>query len=220
MRYRGAPMAATDPTAAFPLARDPRARVVLGFWVGDAGARPAALQRRQQLWFGRDPATDAAIRDRFAALVAEAGSGALDAWAAHPADWLALLLLLDQFPRNLHRGSAAAWAFDPQARRHAEHGIGNGQDLLLPAFARLFCYLPLEHAEDPAAQRRSVALFEALAREAPPGQEPVFGVWLDYARAHAEVIARFGRFPHRNAVLGRESTPAEREYLATPGAGF
>lgn len=220
MRYRGAPMATTHPAGPLPVARDARAQEVLRFWIGDAGEGLAALQHRQQLWFLKDPATDLAIRERFASLVEEAGSGALGDWAAEPASWLALLVLLDQFPRNLYRGEARAYAFDPHALRHAEQGIASGQDLLLPPTARLFCYLPLEHAEDLAAQRRSVALFEALAQGAPPGHGPVFAVWLDYARAHAEVIARFGRFPHRNVALGRSSTPAEREYLATPGAGF
>lgn len=220
MRYRGAPMATTDHAGSLPVARDARAREVLRFWIGDATDGLAPLLRRQQLWFTRDEATDQAIRERFAGLVEEAGRGALQGWAGAPAGWLALLLVLDQFPRNLFRGQARAYAFDPRARQLAEQGIAGGQDLLLPAPARLFCYLPLEHAEDPAAQRRSVALFEALAQAAPAGHEAVFAGWLDYARAHAEVIARFGRFPHRNAALGRTSTPAERDYLATPGAGF
>lgn len=206
--------------ATLPPARDARARAVLAFWIGDACDSLAALEQRQQLWFGADPSTDAGIRERFAALVEDAGGGALDHWSQQAADWLALLVLLDQFPRNLHRSSARAYAFDAHARWHAEQGIALGLDLLLPAQVRLFCYLPLEHAEDMAAQRRCVALFEALAQDAPPGHQAVFAVWLEYARAHAEVIARFGRFPHRNAALGRESTPAEREYLSTPGAGF
>src|SRR5690606_37020960 len=154
-------MTTTESSAStLPSARDPRAHEVLAFWIGDAADGAAALERRQQLWFGRDAATDHAIRSRFAALVAEAGDGALDHWSARPADWLALLVLLDQFPRNLHRNSERAFAFDAKARQQAEQGIAGGLDLLLPPAVRLFCYLPLEHAEDMAAQRRSVALFE------------------------------------------------------------
>lgn len=211
---------ATPDTPSLPVARDARATDVLRFWIGDALQDPAALQRRQSFWFQRDPRTDAAIRERFLAPVLAASRGDLDHWGTQPADWLALLILLDQFPRNLFRGDSRAFASDPRARAEAGRGIAEGHDLLLPAALRLFCYLPFEHAEDPDAQRRSVDLFQSLAAQAPPGCERIFDGWLDYAHRHAEVIERFGRFPHRNAALGRPSTPAEQAWLATPGTGF
>ncbi len=134
--------------------------------------------------------------------------------------WLALLLVLDQFPRNLYRNDPRAWAADAVAQRVALSGLARGDDRQLPAVQRVFAYLPLEHAEDSALQQRSVALFESLLAEAEPERRPEFENYLDYARRHREVIARFGRFPHRNAALGRPDTPEEKRYLARPGAGF
>lgn len=133
---------------------------------------------------------------------------------------MALLLLLDQFPRNLYRGDSRAWAQDASAQRVASSGIARGDDRRLLALQRVFAYLPLEHAEDEDLQRRSVALFDALCAEVPPPQRERFGEFLDYARRHRDVIARFGRFPHRNAVLGRTSTPEETIYLVGLRAGF
>ena len=184
---------------------------VLGFWFDPAHAAN---------WFVKDAAFDEAIRQRFAAAVEEARQGRLDGWAENPADWLALLILLDQFPRNLHRGDARAWAADVKAQRMALSGLDGGFDQALPPLQRVFAYLPLEHAEDMGLQQRSVELFEALCTQVPAAERAPFAGFLDYARRHRAVIARFGRFPHRNAVLGRDSTAAEEEYLAQPGAGF
>jgi uncharacterized protein (DUF924 family) len=194
-------------TAAVP----PRAEAVLAFWFAPEHAAH---------WFDADAAFDEAIRTRFAADTGEAAAGRLAGWAASPRGWLALLILLDQFPRNLHRGDPRAWAQDVGAQRVALSGIAEGFDRHLPALQRVFAYLPLEHAENMELQDRSVALFEALCADAPPQERSRFGNFLDYARRHREVIARFGRFPHRNAVLGRASTAEERAYLAQPGAGF
>jgi uncharacterized protein (DUF924 family) len=193
------------------VAADPRAAAVLAFWFAPGNAAH---------WFDGDAAFDERIRTLFAADAAAAAAGRLDGWAARPADWLALLILLDQFPRNLYRGDARAWAQDAGAQRIALSGIAEGHDGRLPPLWRVFAYLPLEHAEDIALQRRSVALFEALCAQAPPEQRARCANFLDYARRHGEVIARFGRFPHRNAVLGRASTAEEQAYLAQPGAGF
>jgi uncharacterized protein (DUF924 family) len=187
---------------------------ILGFWFqGDFGAFRRA-------WFAKDDAFDAAIRERFSEVAAEARGGLHDGWAATPEGALALLLALDQFPRNLHRGSAEAFASDARALAVAREAVlGRRLDLALPPTARIFLYLPFEHAEAMAEQDVSVALFEGALRDAgPPHNAP--GGAVDYAWKHREVIARFGRFPHRNAVLGRASTPAEVAYLARPGAGF
>jgi len=186
-------------------------RDVLDFWFDPAHAAH---------WFAKDAAFDEQIRRRFAVAADDAAQGRLDAWASNPADWLALLILLDQFPRNLHRGDAQAWAADVKAQRIALSGRAGGFDQALPPLQRVFAYLPLEHAEDMGLQQRAVTLFEALHAQAPVAGRARFAEFLDYARRHREVIARFGRFPHRNAVLGRDSTAAEREYLAQPGAGF
>ncbi|MBQ4855484.1 DUF924 domain-containing protein [Rhodanobacter sp. B2A1Ga4] len=184
---------------------------ILDFWFAEAGA---------DHWFAADAAFDAQIRERFGEAVEAAADGRLDDWAGTPSGWLALLILLDQFPRNLYRHDPRAWATDAGAQRVALSGLARGDDRQLPAVQRVFAYLPLEHAENLALQRRSVALFEALCAEVPTAQRQPFEEFLDYARRHCEVIARFGRFPHRNAALGRTDTPEEALYLAQPGAGF
>ncbi|MXP61754.1 DUF924 domain-containing protein [Roseomonas sp. M0104] len=185
---------------------------LLNFWFaeGRTVARP--------VWFQRDEHFDAAIRTRFGALLAPARDGELDAWASRPEGTLALLLLLDQFPRNLCRGRSDAFASDPHARAVARRAVlEQRQDLALPPVARTFLYLPFEHSEAMADQDLSVALFEGL-RDDPAHRAP--GGTIDYAWRHRRVIRRFGRFPHRNAVLGRTSTPEESVYLTLPGAGF
>lgn len=187
------------------------AQDILDFWFDEAN---------QAHWFAADAAFDARIRTRFGDAVEAAATGGLDDWAATPAGWLALLILLDQCPRNLYRGAARAWTQDVRAQRVALSGLARGDDRQLPPLWRVFAYLPLEHAEDRALQQRSVALFEALCADVPAEQRQRFEDFLDYARRHREVIARFGRFPHRNAALGRPGTPEETHYLAQPGAGF
>jgi uncharacterized protein (DUF924 family) len=185
---------------------------ILAFWFADG---PDAFR---QAWFQRDHGFDAEIRTRFGALVVPAREGALDDWAATAEGALALFLVLDQFPRNLFRGSAEAFASDAHALHLARRlVIGQRKDLTLTPTQRVFLYLPFEHAEEMAAQDQSVALFEGLRDD--PAHAKASGT-IDYAWRHRAVIARFGRFPHRNAVLGRESTPAELTYLAQPGAGF
>jgi uncharacterized protein (DUF924 family) len=185
-----------------------RPQEVLEFWFGSA-----PLQARPE-WFRKDAAFDETIRQRFGALVDRALAGPLG-WSATPEDRLAEIVVLDQFPRNLFRGEARAFAGDARALRLALDLIDSGDHLQLAPLQRWFAYLPLEHAEDLALQDRCVALFEALARDATG-----FDSALDYARRHRDVIARFGRFPHRNAALGRVSTAEEVAYLGQPGSGF
>ena len=186
---------------------------LLDFWFG-----PDLTTWQLARWFKPDPAFDAACRDGFGEMLAPAREGALADWAATPEGALALCLLLDQFPRNLHRGTPAAFASDPEARRVARQAVlRDRHDLALPPTARCFLYLPFEHGEAMADQDLSVALFEGL-RDDPVHGAP--GGSIDYAWKHRAVIHRFGRFPHRNAILGRASTPEEEAYLAQPGAGF
>ncbi len=185
---------------------------ILDFWFADGVNTP------REAWFRKDAAFDAEIAAGFGALVVPAREGTLDGWAASPEGALALMILLDQFPRNLCRGSPDAFASDPHALALARRVVlAERMDLALTPTQRVFLYLPFEHAESMEAQNLSVALFEGL-RDSPLHAAP--GKSITYAWAHRAVIARFGRFPHRNAVLGRESTPAELDYLAQPGAGF
>lgn len=184
---------------------------VLAFWFADG---PDTFR---EAWFRRDESFDDAIRSRFAAATAAARAGAFADWAATAEGALALLILLDQFPRNLHRGSAEAFAADPLAREVARDAVLSRRlDLLLPPTQRVFLYLPFEHSEAMADQDLSVALFEGL-RDDPRHAKP--GGTIDYAWRHREVIRRFGRFPHRNAALGRRSTAEEAAWLAA-GGGF
>ena len=186
-------------------------QAILEFWF--EGDRTTFRPR----WFRADAAFDAAIAGRFGGLLAPAGAGAFDAWATTPAGALALVILLDQFPRNLRRGSAAAFALDPRARAVARAAVLRDRlDLALTATERGFLYLPFAHAEAMPEQDLSVALFEGL-RDDPVSAAPGGGI--DQAWRHRTVIARFGRFPHRNAALGRRETPAETAYLAQPGSG-
>jgi len=145
---------------------------------------------------------------------APASSGALARWEETPLAGLALVVVLDQFPRNMFRGTPEAFASDALALGVARRLVERGFDGLLRHVERMFVYLPFEHAEDLSAQERALALFEALDREEPGGD------LFEYAHRHHEIIARFGRFPHRNAILGRASTPDEREFLLQPGSGF
>jgi uncharacterized protein (DUF924 family) len=161
-------------------------------------------------WFARDDAFDERVRARFADLHHRAARRELHAWRGHADGTLALVLVLDQFPRNLFRDSAHAFATDGLAREVADAALARGHDRTVDPALRLFFYLPFEHAESLADQDRSVALVEALGD----------AEYLDYARRHRDAIRRFGRFPHRNAALGRRSTPEELEYLSQPGAGF
>lgn len=186
---------------------------VLEFWFGAPGSAEHGSLRK--CWFEKDPAFDAEIRRRFLALVDEAAAGRLDDWADRPEGLLALIVLLDQFPRNLFRDAPRAFATDAQALALAQQALTQGVDAQLMPVARAFIYLPFEHSEDLAMQDRAVALFSALAQHG-----EAFASYLDYAERHRDVIRRFGRFPHRNAILGRASTPEEIAFLARPGAGF
>ncbi len=184
---------------------------VLAFWFDPA---------HRDEWFSGHPQFDAAIRERFAELVELGAEGKLADWSSTPLGWLAWLIVLDQFPRNLYRSDARAWVQDVRAQQLALWGIEEGFDRQLQPIQRVFAYIPLEHAEDRGLQQRCIALFEALCKDVPADERNQYTDFLEYAWKHHAVIARFGRFPHRNAVMGRTSTPEELAYLAEPGAGF
>lgn len=195
---------------------------VLSHWFGSARPSNAVALEHKAQWFTKSPAFDEDLRQRFGVAVQAAVGGALQHWAQQgPWQRLALIVLLDQFTRNIYRATPQSFAGDAQALALALQAQQQGEDLLLPEVPRIFMYLPFEHAEDPAMQERSVQAFAALAdANADPALSDFFAGTLDYAHKHQEVIAQFGRFPHRNPTLGRESTAAEKDYLAQPGAGF
>jgi uncharacterized protein (DUF924 family) len=192
------------------------AQEVLAFWFG-APDDPAHHQTRPQ-WFRKDAAFDAEIAQRFGALIESALQGGIDAWVGPPLaplPALARVIVLDQFTRNSFRGTARAFDGDAMALQTARALVASGLDRELTGVQRQFVYLPFEHAEDLAHQRTALQLFEQLGRD-----EPALAGQLEWAVRHHDVVARFGRFPHRNALLGRPSTAQELDYLAEPGSGF
>jgi uncharacterized protein (DUF924 family) len=189
-----------------------RARALLDFWFGAPDDADRDLPRR--LWFTVDPDFDAALRRHFCDDQGRAASGQLDHWVTAPDTCLALILVLDQLPRNLFRGSAEAYACDAQARMAARQALARGFDRTMPSVRRWFVYLPFEHSEELADQEASLALFGALPSSAHNDDA------LRSVRRHHEIVARFGRFPHRNSILGRPSTAAELEFLKEPGSSL
>jgi uncharacterized protein (DUF924 family) len=188
------------------------ARDVLDFWFTD---------RCRALWFGRDDAFDQEIRDGFGELVAAAACGkACTDWQQTAEGALALLIVLDQFPRNIHRGSSDAFAADALARRTADGSLAVGFDQEIRWEHRFFFYLPFEHSEDAEDQARSVALFRAWLEASPPEHRATAEDQLTYVLRHQEIVQRFGRFPHRNAALGRTTTAEEAAFLQEPRSSF
>ncbi len=192
---------------------------ILDFWFDGIGDG-FAIERQSRLWFGGGEAVDREIRRRFSDDVERAVAGQLDHWRDTPASALALVILLDQFTRNTWRGDAKAYAGDERAREVVEQALANGFDRQLSYMQRTFFYMPLMHSERLSDQWRCEALFEALLAEVPAQGKSAINNNLRFARQHRELIETFGRFPYRNAVLGRESTAAEAAYLAHGGARF
>ncbi|EPZ14484.1 hypothetical protein M622_05745 [Thauera terpenica 58Eu] len=190
------------------------------FWFGTSPQDAEVIASQSALWWQKQPAVDTEIRKRFAPLVERAATGELDSWLGELRGRLALILLTDQFPRNIWREQAAAFAFDVLALRWAKEALVLGLDTRARPIERVFLYLPLEHSENLADQQHAVRLFDALAASVSSELRPAFDGFLDYARRHLEIIERFGRFPHRNAALGRETTAAEADFLRQPGSRF
>ncbi|NYH19048.1 DUF924 family protein [Paraburkholderia bryophila] len=191
----------------------PEARAVLDCWF-DAPGTPG-FGHAHKRWFSRNDAFDTLLRERFGTLIDAAREAQLDDWTRTPLGALALIVVLDQFSRNCHRNTPRAFAADHQALQIARQMVASGADRLLPgAHHRAFAYLPFEHDETLDSQRESLRLFERLKAE------PQGGSYYRSAVRHADIIERFGRFPHRNAVLGRESTAEELAFLQTRGSSF
>ncbi|CAI8993581.1 Transmembrane protein [Pseudomonas chlororaphis] len=193
---------------------------LLDWWFGSAEKPADIVAEKGKLWFGKRDSQDLEARERFGDLVEQALAGGLTEWAQRPQGWLALVLLLDQLPRMLYRETPKSFAGDLRAQALVAQGIAAGFDRQLPAMQRSFIYLVFEHCENLAVQNEAISRFAALHDEQPPEDRSVFADQLDYAERHQKIIARFGRFPHRNRILGRESTPEELAFLREPGSSF
>lgn len=193
---------------------------VLDFWFGEIGEDGNVTTDRSWLWWKKDSQTDATIRERFEDLVQAVAAGKYADWLDTGAGRLARIIALDQFTRNIYRDTSGAFAYDSAALQMSLDGIATEQDQELPLIQRVFFYLPLEHAEDRAMQAESVRLFAALRDQAPPHLHETFANYLDFAERHKVIVDRFGRFPHRNEILGRESTAEELAFLQEPGSSF
>jgi uncharacterized protein (DUF924 family) len=192
---------------------------ILEYWFGTGPWTEARLAERSRFWFGGDGAEaqarrDAQIRDRLEPLLERAARGEFAGWASSPKRRLALILLFDQVPRNCYRGTAAAFAFDREALALAAEGLQLAADAALDPVERVFFYLPLEHAESLEAQDACMAAFARLVAEAPAELRPYCEYTAQFAKKHRDLIAQFGRFPHRNEVLSRPSTSEEQAWLA------
>ena len=189
-----------------------RAGEVLDFWFGRED-EPGYGESRAE-WFRKDPGFDAAVKELFGELYEEAAAGHLDGWRDDAKGCLALVIVLDQFPRNMFRGDGRTHATDAKALETSKYAVEHALDRELPAFQRMFLYMPFMHSENASDQLRSVELFGRLADE--PGAPDV----TSYAVGHMKIVERFGRFPHRNEILGRATTPEEAEFLKTEGSSF
>lgn len=182
---------------------------VLSFWFGREGEEGYGEFR--EAWFLKDPEFDREVRDRFEDVYEEAVAGGLEGWKEEAGSCLALIIVLDQFPRNMFRGDQLMYAADGLALAAARYAVERAYDRELPAFQRGFVYMPFMHSEDLEDQRRSVELFEGLTGEPDT---------TSYALQHLRIVERFGRFPHRNEILGRRTTPGEAEFLQGPNSSF
>ena len=194
--------------------------MVLKFWFGVLNSDGDVAKDKTQLWFIKRESTDRLIEEKFGALVEAASNESLDHWLGSPRGTLALIILLDQFTRNIYRNQATCFAQDPKALKYCLEGLSQGTDLELRPLERMFFYMPLEHSENLKHQDLSVQLFDKLRSLAPGDTKKHAESFYKYALSHREIIQRFGRFPHRNAILGRENTPEETAFLSQPGSSF
>jgi uncharacterized protein (DUF924 family) len=190
----------------------PQANEILDFWFGKPDE--ADYGKRRKVWFTKNPEFDQEVRSRFLKHYQQAAAGELNDWKESAHGCLALIILLDQFSRNMFRGQPQAFATDPQALYYAKYAVAQGFDKQLLPLQRCFVYLPFEHSENLADQEQCVDLFASLK------DYPECATGIDYAYRHLKVIERFGRFPHRNKILHRETTPEEAEFLKQPGSSF
>lgn len=193
---------------------------VLAFWFRETALSAPQIDGRMDVWFGEDPLFDREIRDEFSDDVEKASDGQYDHWTRTPQGTLALILLLDQFRRNIYRGTAEAYAFDKKALKLCVEGAMNKGDKGLSAIQRVFFYMPLQHAESRKIQAKSVSIYRRLADAVSATYEETFDTISQFAELHHDIVEQFGRFPHRNKTLNRENTPEEEEYLAGDAPDF
>ena len=209
-----------DPGVSITEEDQARIDAILTFWFKEQELSAPQIDRRMDIWFGEDKAFDHEIREEFTADVEQATAGELDHWAQDPRGRLALIILLDQFRRNIHRGTAGAYEKDNVALKLCVEGAMEKKDKGLTPIQRVFFYMPLQHAESRKVQAKSTAIFNKLAEAVSPTLQETFLTVAQFAELHRDIVERFGRFPHRNMVLGRENTPEEDEYLAGDSPDF
>lgn len=191
------------------------------FWFGSGSLDDAKyVGERMKLWFGKDDKVDAQLRAEFAPWLDQLPSAEIESWKSSPKGLVSSVLLLDQIPRNCFRSSARAFAYDADAREIVHKALAEKYDQILHPIEAVFLLLPLEHSEKLVDQEESVRRYKALHARAPQALQAVTANTADYARRHYEIVARFGRFPHRNQILGRVSTAEEQEFLKQPGSSF
>lgn len=190
---------------------------ILNFWFGPDRDDPL---KNQQNWWKKDPSFDREIGERFKKDLEKAAAGKYESWRKDPEACLALIILLDQFSRNIYRGLPKAFSQDPLAQKICLKGLGEGLDQKLPPIYRVFFYMPLMHAENQELQWLGVKIFKQLSEDSLDHWKETLQNNHKYALQHAQIIERFGRFPHRNVILGRASTPEELEFLKQPGSSF
>jgi uncharacterized protein (DUF924 family) len=193
---------------------------ILSFWFKEHELTAPQIDGRMEIWFGEDPVFDHEIQKEFANDVEDAADGALDHWAHEPQGRLAVILLLDQFRRNIFRGTADAFAKDPVALKLCVEGAMQKKDKGLTPIQRVFFYMPLQHAESRKVQAKSVEIFSKLADAVSPTYRETFETVAQFAELHRDIIERFGRFPHRNKLLNRRNTLEEEEFLAGDSPTF
>ena len=196
------------------------AEEILEYWFGDSVKDPSKAPARMGFWFDADPRRDAEMRERWGELVTAASEGKLDFWTKTPRGRLAVLILLDQMRRNIYRGTAEAFRHDGRARYLMRDGVSRLMDMKLTPIERVFFYMPLQHAESLDDQELAVDRFLQVEREVASDHREIFAGFRKYAQLHRDIIARFGRFPHRNAILGRRDTAEEASWLAGGGERF
>lgn len=197
-----------------------RIESILTFWFRESELSAPQIDRRMDTWFGEDPVFDLEIQKEFANEVEAASAGRLDHWAHEPRGRLALILLLDQFRRNIYRNTAKAFAKDKAALKLCVEGAMAKKDKSLSPIERVFFYMPLQHAESRKVQSKSVEIFNMLAEAVSPTMRETFGTIAQFAELHRDIVEQFGRFPHRNILLGRQNTPEENQYLASDAPDF
>ena len=199
---------------------DPRAQAIVDFWFGPLPTEAPWPDERSRMWWRKDADFDDRCRDRFRSLHTEGAAGDLDHWREGPVECLALIILLDQLSRNMFRGTPQAFAQDPQALSAAVAGLDEGLDRGLHPAQRCFFRMPLMHSESLEHQQRCVKEFARLVETAPEACRQQLQNNLRFAERHRDIVARFGRFPHRNRILGRQSTAQELAFLTQPGSSF